>query len=298
MDANKPLSVRDVHVESTTGPVQNPVTTAVSDGQHATAPRVYSGSEALPRFMTGSAPVAHAGMIASAPQWEDHAASDISLQKGSGTAPSSSSSSDQPAVSVAHATQDSHAKHSSFLQRHKEKVKETYSLTAEEVVAYDDLAASMKAGDRSGVVRGFSTLDSRKTLTRLLHYTNCSVMADATRTGDSYLLAFLFDEAKDANFQDRHYDRMLNGYGDAGGDYLLDIAASRMDLEIGLMLVEKGAKPGPNCPQQFLDSLLEHAIASESENALRNLVGYGADWNLFFHSEQRHQLDLFIPEDF
>jgi hypothetical protein len=292
MDANKPVSPRDVYVESTTQPVQSPVTTAASDGQHASAPRVYSGSDALPRFMTGSAPVAHAGLSASAPQGEDHAASGISLQDGSGAASSSSSSSNQTATSVAQAPQNSHANDLSFVQRHKETVIAAYSLTAKEVIDYDDLAASIKANNRSGVIHGFAIFDSRKTLTRLLSYTSCSVMADATRTGDSDLLQLLFDEATDANFQDKLYDQMLNGYGDAGGEYLLDIAASRMDLEVGLMLAEKGARPGPNCPRQFLDSLLKQAIESRSENAMRNLLGYGADWNVFFYSEKRHQFDF------
>ena len=290
MDANKPVSTRDVHVESTTGPVHNSATTTASDGQHATAPRVYAGSDALPRLMTGPESVAHTGIRASAPQWEEHAATDISLQDGSGTAPSSSS--DQTAICVAQAPEKSHAKDLSFVQRHKEKVIAAYSLTAKEVIDYDDLAASIKANNRSGVIHGFAIFDSSKTLTRLLSYTSCSVMADATKTGDMCLLQLLFDEAEDANFQDKVYDQMLNGYGDAGGEYLLDIAASCMDLKIGLMLAEKGAKPGPNCPQQFLDSLLEQAIASRSENAMRNLLGYGADWNLFFYSEQRHQIDF------
>ena len=286
MDANKPVSPRDVHVESTTGPVHNSATTTASDGQHATAPRVYAGSDALPRFMTGPAPVAHTGIRASAPRWEEHGASDISLQKGSSTARSSSSL-NQPTASVAHAPQDSHAKQLSFLQGHREKVIAAYSLTAEKVSAYDNLAASIKAGDRRRVIQGFNTLDSRKTLPRLLHFTNSSVMADAIRTGDMKLLEFLFDEAKDANFQDSHYDRMLNGYANAGGDPLLDIAASRKDLEIGLMLAENDAKPGPNCPRQFLDQLLEKAIEFRSEYAVRNLLVHGADWNLFFSSAGR-----------
>jgi ankyrin repeat protein len=302
MDANKPVSPRDVYVESTTQPVQSPVTTAASDGQHASAPRVYPGSDALPRFMTGSAPVAHAGLSASAPQGEGHAASGISLQDGSGAASSSSSSSssssNQTATSVAQAPQNSHANDLSFVQRHKETVIAAYSLTAREVMGYDKLAASIKANNRSGVIHGFALFDSRKTLTRLLSYTSCSVMADATRTGDSDLLQLLFDEANDANFQDKLYDQMLNGYGDAGGEYLLDIAASRMDLGIGLMLVKKGAKPGPNCPRRFLDCLLKIAIASKSENAMRNLLGYGADWNLFFYSEQRHQFDFIHTKAF
>ena len=285
MDANKPVSPRAVNVELTTGPVQDPVSTTVSDWQHASAPRVYSGSDALPRFMTGSAPVAHDEVSATVPQWEDAAGIGISLQEDSDTAPSSPPG--QSATSVAQAPPSRHAKHLSLLQRHKEKIIAADSLTAEEVSAYEFLAASVKAGDQSAAIRGFDRLDSRKTLVRLLSYTNGSVMADVTRAGDTRLLQFLFDEAKDANFQDKHYDRMVKGYRDADGNYLLDIAASRTDLEIGLMLMEKGAKPGPNCPKQFLDSLLEQAIASSLENAVRNLLVHGADWNLFFSSAGR-----------
>lgn len=276
----------------TNASVHNLATTDTSSGQQATPPNLYAGSGPAQRFLPSSAPALHAELSASAPQWEDHAASGISLQDGSGTASSLSSSSDQTTTSVTQAPQDSHAMDLSFVQRHKETAIAAYSLAAKEAIDYDDLAAAIKANNRSGVIHGFAVFNSGKTLSRLLSYTSCSVMADATKTGDMYLLQLLFDEAKDADFQEKLYDQMLNGYGDAGGEYLLDIAASRMDLKIGLMLAEKGAKPGPNCPKQFLDSLLEQAIASRSENAMRNLLGYGADWNLFFYSEQRHQFDF------
>jgi ankyrin repeat protein len=290
MDSSKPVSPRDIHVGMTNASIHNLATTDTNSGQQATPPNLHAGSGPAQRFLPSSSPALHAELSASAPQWEDHAASGISLQDGSGTA--SSSSSDQTTTSVAQAPQNSHAMDLSFVQRHKETVIAAYSLTAKEVIDYDDLAASIKANNRSGVIHGFAVFNSGKTLTRLLSYTSCSVMADATRTGDMCLLQLLFDEAKDANFQEKLYDQMLNGYGDAGGEYLLDIAASRMDLKIGLMLAEKGAKPGPNCPKQFLDNLLEQAIASRSENAMRNLLGYGADWNLFFYSKQRHQFDF------
>lgn len=294
MDANKPVSPRDVGVGATQEPDRNFAITTVGERERASPPRLYAGNNAAPSFIAGSAPVAHAGTRASMPHWEDIASSVVSPQEESGTA----SSSDQAATGVADPSQNNHVTTASSEQLRRDKVKEKYLLTAEEVIVYENLEASIKAGDRSSVVRGFTALDSRKTLSRLLAYTNYTVMVDAIKTGDAHLLEFIFDEANDSNFRKKRYDRMTNCSGDAGGETLLDIAASRTDLKIGLMLVEKGAKPGLNCPRQFLDSLLELAIASTLKNAIRNLLGYGADWNLFFYSEKRHQFDFVSSEGF
>lgn len=134
----------------------------------------------------------------------------------------------------------------------------------------------------------------------LLAYTNYCVVADAVRSGNEDVLLLLLSNTPSKTFgHGSYFDAMFNDPENRGGEYMLDIAAAREDLKIGLMLVAFGAKPGPNCPPRFLDKLLKKAIDGSSSVGVRNLLGFGADLNVFLAARDGGfpiDSDMHLPE--
>jgi ankyrin repeat protein len=283
MDADKPVSLRDSYVGLTNTSADNLATTHTNGAQQAAPPSLYAGSSLAQRFLPSSSPAVHVELSASPPQWESKAGGVDLLAKETGTPPSQASS------GVAHASSSSPAMPLAAEQVRRNKVKQEDPFIAKNAVKFDALEAAIKAGDLSTVVKIFDDLDRRTIFHRLLTYTNYGSMADAVRSGDERLLGFFLDNANDSTFTAEFY-ASINIDSDTACGNLLDIAASRSDIKIGLLLVENGAQPGRNCPQQFLDTLLEHAIASQSVRDMQKLLGLGADWNLFFYSKERCKL--------
>ena len=172
-------------------------------------------------------------------------------------------------------------------------MKAKLGLSNEEVVGLENLEAAIKNGD-ARLVKHLAhcsrvNLGHANVLEHLLEYTNHAVVADAVNSENIDCFLFLM---ADHNYVENSSDRLFNDPGKSGRAYLLDIAASTDNLELGMMLVERGAKPGPDCPQRFLDRMLGQAMDVGASGAASKLLGYGADWNLFFYHQKKLEMDL------
>ncbi len=172
-------------------------------------------------------------------------------------------------------------------------MKARLGLSDDEVVGLENLEAAIKNGDTVLAMElarcSRVSLGHVNVLEHLLEYTNHAVLADAVKSENIDCFLFMTADHKHVkNFP----DRMFNDPDKNGRAHLLDIAASTDNLDLGIILVEKGAKPGPDCPQRYIDRMLVEAMDVGASGAASKLLGYGADWNLFFYHPKKLEMDL------
>jgi hypothetical protein len=276
MDKNNLVCRRDENVRLRADSAKPPSSLDSSAAEHLAQPRLYSNDHPPARLPAGPARELNAAPNAGLPHWQGDSADSHVLAVEAGT--SSSSSTSRPG---------------SAEQQRRNQMKEKLGLSNDEVVGLEKLEAAIKNGDVQLVTElahcSRVNLGHANVLEHLLEYTDYAVVADAVHSENIDCLLFL---TADDKYVKKFSDRMFNDPDKNGRGNLLDIAASSSDLELGIRLVEKGAKPGPNCPRPFLDRMLVEAMDVGASDAASNLLGYGADWNLFFYHEKKLEMDL------
>ena len=298
MNASKLRSPRSVDTALTD---KTSASTTASNIQHATPPRFYSNGSSPPQLLSDHAGGPRAASSAGMPQWKASAGNVDSARNDGKTALATSP--DGAPSSKAHASSKRPTTIVSDEEIRRKQVMETLRLADATVILLDQLEAAIRAGNRRSASDLFSVLDfchGSGAMPSLLAYTNYCVVADAVRSGNADVLILLISRMPSKTFGDmRYFDPMFNDPENRGCEYMLDIAAAREDLKIGLLLVAFGAKPGPNCPPRFLDALLKKAIDGSSSVGVRNLLGFGADLNVFLAARNGGfpiDSDMHLPE--
>lgn len=276
MDKNNHVGQRADGVWLRSDSAEPPSSLDSSAAAHLAQPRLYSVDHRPTRLPSGPGRELDAAQNAGMPHWRGDSVDSSAAAVVAGTSPSLLT--DRPI---------------SAEQQRRNQMKAKLGLSNEEVVGLENLEAAIKNGD-ARLVKHLAhcsrvNLGHANVLEHLLEYTNHAVVADAVNSENIDCFLFLM---ADHNYVENSSDRLFNDPGKSGRAYLLDIAASTDNLELGMMLVERGAKPGPDCPQRFLDRMLGQAMDVGASGAASKLLGYGADWNLFFYHQKKLEMDL------